>query len=104
MKVFAKFAVAAAAVAIVIPASASDSTAVFYGRAGGTVADQRIHQIANIATQDLAASELDTGLGRAGGPATFAVAKTPTTNSARQQTVTAVQWYGRAGGPLPFGG
>ena len=105
MKVFAKLALAAAAAAIVIPAGAADGAATVYGRAGGTVADQRIQQIANSSTRDsVAASEFDTGLGRAGGPAAFVVAKSVTTDATREQTVAAVSWYGRAGRPLPFGG
>ncbi len=98
MKAFGMLALAAAAAALVIPAMAGEITS--YGRAGGAVGAERIEQVASyVSPRDL--SEFDAGHGRAGGP--VAAAQVRTVKPTGKVNV-AVDWYGRAGGPLPFGG
>jgi hypothetical protein len=101
MQVVAKFAFAALAAALVLPASAAE-----YGRAGGTVGAERIQQIAQ-RTQRASHSTQVTfqqGPGRAGGAAVYAILNTTPASKVAGNNVQVAQWYGRAGGPLPFGG
>ena len=97
MNLFNKIAFAAVAAAIVAPAAAGELT--FHGRAGGTVGAERIQQVAQTAGPAPTA-QFDAGYGRAGGPVT-AQAR-PVKEASKVQAAT--QWFGRAGGPLPFGG
>jgi hypothetical protein len=98
MKALGTFTLAAAAAAIVIPAMAAEVTS--YGRAGGAVGAQRIEQLASyVSPRDL--REFDAGYGRAGGPVASAQARTA---KPAAKVDVAVDWYGRAGRPQPFGG
>jgi len=98
MKAFGKFALAAAAAAIVVPAMAGEVS--YYRRAGGAVGAERIGQLASyVSPRDL--REFDAGYGRAGGP--VAAAQVRTAKPAGKVDV-AVDWYGRAGRPQSFGG
>jgi hypothetical protein len=97
MNAFSKIAFAAVAAAIVVPASAEPT---IYGRAGGPVGAERIQQVAQ-ADGPAPTAEFDAGYGRGGGAVVTAQAKP--VKSATSVEVTA-HWFGRNGGPLPFGG
>jgi hypothetical protein len=98
MKAAGKMVLAAVAAALVVPALAAEVQS--YGRAAGAVGTDRVEQIASyVNPQDL--REFDSGYGRAGGP----VAKAPVrTRTPDRKADTAVAWFGRAGGALPFSG
>ncbi len=97
MKLIAKIVLAAAA-AVVVPALAGEVQS--YGRAGGAVGAERVQHVASyVSPRDL--REFDAGYGRAGG----AVANAPVrTGTPAEKGSASVAWYGRAGGPLAFGG
>jgi hypothetical protein len=97
MQVFSKIAFAAVAAAIVVPASAEPT---IYGRAGSPVGAERIQQVAQTAGPAPTA-EFDPGYGRAGGAVVTAQAR-PVKSATNVEV--AAQWFGRNGGPLPFGG
>ena len=98
MKAVGKIALVAVAAALVVPALAGEVHS--YGRAGGAVGAERVEQVASyVSPQDL--REFDAGYGRAGGSAATA----PVQSATPQRKVdVAAAWFGRAGGPLPFGG
>ncbi len=96
MKLIAKIVLAAAA-AVVVPALAGEVQS--YGRAGGAVGAERVQHVASyVSPRDL--REFDAGYGRAGGAVANASARTGTP----EKGSASVAWYGRAGGPLAFGG
>jgi len=98
MKAAGRMVLAAVAAALVVPALALEVQS--YGRAGGAVGGDRVEKIASyVNPQDL--REFDSGYGRAGGPVAKASVRT---GASDRKVATAVAWFGRADGALPFSG